>query len=238
MSALSIAAPVGIDYAYVDYTKGMPANLGMMENDQLSDCCCAAVGHAMQVWSFNATGQMLTDPDSDVQATYERACGYTAGDAASDQGCYLQDVLGYWVKQGVSIPGGTNKLAAFVEIDPLDGAAIRAAIDQCGCVVIGFNVAAYLANYLTDAGSLWDFWPHADQTIVGGHAVILAGYSGKTFTAISWGARYYVTWRFLTHFMDECYALADASFLKATGNTPSGLTLAQLEAAMQALKSA
>lgn len=38
----------------VDYTKGMPSNLGMMKNDTLGDCTCAAFYHAMQVWSFNA----------------------------------------------------------------------------------------------------------------------------------------------------------------------------------------
>jgi hypothetical protein len=236
MSALTAGQVLSLPPVAVNYTTGIPANLGMMLNDQLNDCCCAAVGHALEVWSFNAAGQMLTDPNNDVQAVYERSCGYTAGNAATDQGCILQDVLGYWVKQGVPTPSGTNKLAAFVEIDPDDGEAIRRAIDDCGCVIIGFNVPYYLATYLTNAGALWDYWPKANNSIVGGHAVILAGYRGKIFTAISWGALYSVSWRFLTHFMDECYALADASFLKSTGNTPSGLTLAQLEAAMQGLK--
>jgi hypothetical protein len=62
----------------VDYTKGMPANLGMMLNDRLGDCTCAAVYHALQVWSFDATkGKSIdTEPDSDVEKLYELACGY------------------------------------------------------------------------------------------------------------------------------------------------------------------
>ena len=38
----------------IDWTKGMPANLGMMLNDTLGDCTCAAVYHAIQVWTYNS----------------------------------------------------------------------------------------------------------------------------------------------------------------------------------------
>src|SRR5580693_1812272 len=57
----------------VDWSKGMPANLGMMLNQTLGDCTCAAVYHAMQVWTFN-TGKMVTQPDSDVEKLYILAC--------------------------------------------------------------------------------------------------------------------------------------------------------------------
>ena len=52
-------APGGEDAAapppQVEYTKGMPKTLGMMMNDTLGDCTCAAFYHALQVWSFNAS---------------------------------------------------------------------------------------------------------------------------------------------------------------------------------------
>ena len=60
----------------VDYTKGMPSNLGMMRNDTLGDCTCAAFYHALQVWSFNAEKKIDTEPDLDVLDLYEQACGY------------------------------------------------------------------------------------------------------------------------------------------------------------------
>src|SRR5271156_345799 len=59
----------------VDYTHGMPANLGMMLNDTLGDCTCAAYYHAVQVWSANAAGGIQTQPDGDVEKLYVLACG-------------------------------------------------------------------------------------------------------------------------------------------------------------------
>ena len=60
----------------VDYTAGMPADLGMMKNDTLGDCTCAAYYHAIQVWSFNSLKNIDTEPDTDVLDLYEEACGY------------------------------------------------------------------------------------------------------------------------------------------------------------------
>src|SRR5579862_7669629 len=58
-----------------DWSTGMPSDLGMMMNDTLGDCTCAAVYHARQVWTAN-TGGIVTEPDSDVEMLYEKACGY------------------------------------------------------------------------------------------------------------------------------------------------------------------
>ena len=78
LSALLAGKTLPPPPAQVDYTKGMPTNLGMMLNNTLGDCTCAAVYHAIQVWTFNATKgkSMETEPDSDVEKLYELACGY------------------------------------------------------------------------------------------------------------------------------------------------------------------
>jgi hypothetical protein len=105
----------------VDYTKGMPANLGMMLNDTLGDCTCAAVYHAIQVWSFNALKKMDTEPDADVEKLYELACGYNPREGGEGPGGNEQHVLTYLLKQGAPTgPTGTgrHKIAAFVEVDP------------------------------------------------------------------------------------------------------------------------
>ena len=44
-----------------------------------------------------------------------------------------------------------------------------------------------------------------------------------------------MSWEFFQAFTDEAYAIADPNWITATGKTPGGLTLAQLESAMQAL---
>src|SRR5208282_4463950 len=84
----------------VDYTKGMPANLGMMLNDTLGDCTCAAVYHALQVWSYNASGQIDTEPDTDVEKLYILACGYNPRVPGEGPGGNEQHVLTYLLKTG------------------------------------------------------------------------------------------------------------------------------------------
>jgi hypothetical protein len=69
-----------------------------------------------------------------------------------------------------------------------------------------------------------------------GHAVILAGYDENGAVVISWGQRYQMTWAFITNIVDEVYAIADAAWIASGGQTPAGMTLAQLEAQMQAIK--
>ena len=55
---------------------------------------------------------------------------------------------------------------------------------------------------------------------------------------ISWGALYKMTWAFFSAFTDETYAIADPTWIAATGKTSLGLALADLEAQMQALREA
>jgi hypothetical protein len=47
---------------------------------------------------------------------------------------------------------------------------------------------------------------------------------------------YTMTWEFFAHFVDEVYAIADSEWFNAKGTSPGGLTQAQLEKQMQALK--
>lgn len=226
----------------VDYTQVLAgAPLGMMMNgpdsdnppnatDGLGDCTCAAFGHAVQVWSANAGGSMTTLPDSDILSLYEGACGYQLGNESTDQGGDEQTVLGYLVNTGC----GGNKLAAFVEIDPRNTDDVKRAIAACGLVYIGFNVPDYLPEA---PNSDWDVQP-GSYNIEGGHAVILAGYDAARLQVISWGEYYSMTWAFFGQFVDEVYALADQSWLESTGKTLGGLTLADLEQQMQAIKQA
>lgn len=67
---------------------------------------------------------------------------------------------------------------------------------------------------------------------------MLAGYDAKGARVISWGQYYTMTWDFFAKFVDEVYAIADQDWVEATGKTPGGLSLADLEKQMQALETA
>lgn len=184
-----------------DYTIGLPADLGAMGNLDRGDCTCAAMYHAEQVWTHDA-GTLDTEPADIVLKCYSEFCGYVPGDPSTDQGGVEQDVLADWMRKGIPLSDGSvNKLAAFVELDPGRQDDIKAAIYSAGGVYIGFDVPRYLM-----AGQPPDVWalkPDADNAIIGGHAVFVAGYDATAVTLISWGRLYKMEWPFWVKFVDE-----------------------------------
>jgi hypothetical protein len=222
----------------VDWTKAMPSNLGMMLNNKLGDCTCAAVYHAKQVWTFNAGSAMVTQPDSDVEKLYILACGYNPRVPGEGPGGIEQKVLTYWLNHGVPIgPAGAQreKIAAFVEVDPRNVDDVKRTINDCGVAYIGFNVPQSVMPPNQPPPSVWNYVPN-DSNIIGGHAVVLAGYDDSGAKVISWGQYYTMTWEFFAHFVDEVYAIADVEWIKNIGTSPGGLTLDELEAQMNGLK--
>jgi hypothetical protein len=240
MHDLTVGIVQSVPPPAVDFTKGMPGDLGMMLNNTLGDCTCAAFYHALQVWSFNTGTPIDTEPDSDVELLYEKACGYKPAQGGEGPGGNEQKVLTYILREGA--PGGTNgtqvkKIDAFVEVAVTNLDNVKRTIADCGVCYIGFNVPQYIMPPGKVPLSVWDVDPQADNTIVGGHAVVLAGYNTQGARVISLGQYYTMTWAFFEKFVDEAYAIADPEWITAKGTTPGGLSLAQLEAAMKALKS-
>jgi hypothetical protein len=237
MSALTAGQTLTPPPASVDYTKNLPANLGMMLNDKLGDCTCAAVYHAIQVWSANAGKQIQTEPDADVEKLYILACGYNPRVKGEGPGGNEQHVLTYLLKTGAPFgPKGTqtHKITAFVEVDPRNTDDVKRTINDCGVAYIGFNVPAFLMPPNEAPPAVWDV-QITDTNIIGGHAVVLAGYTDEGARVISWGQYYTMTWAFFAAYVDEVYAIADSLWFENGGSTPGGLTLAELEAQMNAI---
>lgn len=76
-------------------------NLGIMLNDQLGDCTCAAIGHMVQAWTAEDGAQVII-PDADILKAYETFCGYNPADPSTDQGGVELDVLNGWRQLGVA----------------------------------------------------------------------------------------------------------------------------------------
>ena len=243
MSALMAGRRPRIMPPPVNWAAKMPPDLGMMLNDQLGDCTVAAIGHLIQVWSFNCgRHEMQTEPDSIIEKWYELIDGYVPGDPSTDQGGIMQHVMKYWIRKGVPTQSeGLNKALAVVEVDPQSDIDIATAISDCGAVNIGFNVPAYI---LPDDGSpppyIWDVNPRADNSIIGGHDVIAPGFNASMMlNVVSWGLRAYtMTKAFRYQFVTETYAIANPEWINAKGTTPGGLTVEQLQLQMRALREA
>jgi hypothetical protein len=218
----------------------MPADLGVMLNDKLLNCTCAAFYHALQVWSFNVAGKlaakMVTGSDTNVTQLYTLACGYDPKRPGEGPGGKGQHVLRYLLNHGAPVgQRRRNKILAYIEIDPRQIDDVRRAINDCGLVYVGFNAPQYLGPQNRHLPKVWDVDP-ADRKIIGGHAVVLPGYDEETVDVISWGRFYKMTWRFFSKYVEEVYAIADPAWIAAIGKTPGGLSPKELEIQMQALR--
>ena len=240
LSALITGQKLAAPPPSVDWTAKLVMPLGMMLNDTLGDCTCAAVYHAIQVWSANTGPSMDTEPDSDVRQLYIQACGYNPRVAGEGPGGNEQKVLTYLLKTGAPIgPTGAqrHKITAFVEVDPRNINDVKQTINDCGVAYIGLNVPQYLMPANGTPPTEWTVQT-TNTTIIGGHAVVLAGYNAAGARVISWGQYYQMDWDFFSTYVDEVYAIADPDWITAKQTTPGGLTLSELEAQMEALKEA
>ena len=215
----------------------LPLPYGMMLNDRLGDCVCACIYHNRQVLTFNAQGKEDTEPDAEVLATYEGACGYAPSEPESDVGCNIQNTLEWWMSAGIPLSNGMrDKLVAFIQVDHTNPNDIHQAIYECGSVIIGLNVPQYVLPADGSAPpSGWTLQPNADNTIIGGHCVNVTGYD-TGYVLMSWGGRYWMGPGFWNKFVTECWAIVDLAWVASTGKTPLGLSVAQLEAIMSSWK--
>src|ERR1019366_7536834 len=68
------------------------------------DCVVAAIGHMVELWTFDASAGKSTNIPSDAQilAMYEAVGGYVPGNPATDQGATLEAGLAYLVTHGLN----------------------------------------------------------------------------------------------------------------------------------------
>jgi hypothetical protein len=206
-----------------DWTLG-GKSWGMMLNDQLGDCTCAGLGHAVQIWTANASKE-VTVTDAQVLTAYEQWCGYDPSDPSSDQGGIELNVLKDFKAQGFA---GHN-LTAFAAVLPANKIHVQQAINLFVGLYIGMDVPQFIMPDDGETPAVWDLNPTADNTIIGGHCVYVTGYDANTISFISWGQNYKMSWAYWSKFVDEAYALISTDFIKAGGTSPSGFSLEDLE---------
>jgi hypothetical protein len=209
--------------AAVDWSKGQ-TSWGELLNNSLGCCTCAAVGHAIQVWTVNATVE-ATVTDAEVMNIYEKWCGYNPSDPSTDAGGVELYVLGDWKSQGFA---GTP-LKAFAQVLPANQIHVEQAINLFIGLYIGMEIPAYIMPDDGNVPTFWDLDPTADNSIIGGHAVFVTGYDAKGPKFISWGSNYQMSWQYWAKNVDEAYALISPAMFEASGDAPNGFSLDALE---------
>jgi hypothetical protein len=193
------------------------------------NCTIAGVGHAVQVWSANAGGE-ITLPDAIIESYYEKWDGYNPGDPGTDSGGIELDVLTDWRAQGFA----GHALFGFADPAAANLEEIRQSIALFGGDYIGLSLPLTAQKQ-----EVWDVAPHggskAEPGSWGGHCVFVPAYDASGFTCITWGAPKKMTLAFWEKYCDEAHTLLGQDWLTAKGS-PQGFDQAQLQADLNALQ--
>lgn len=172
---------------------------GMYLNDVKGDCTCAAVGHIIMSWRIQEGNTTPPPTDSDVLSLYNYVNG------GQDEGSTCLFVLNTWRKWGIA----SDKLGAYVSIDPHNLNHIKLAVWMFGAVYVG--IALPKTARTTETWDVPSSGPVGDAAVGswGGHAVNIVGYTEVGPIVVTWGRLQQMTWNFWTTYADEAYAPVD-----------------------------
>jgi hypothetical protein len=207
-----------------DWGKGV-GNWGMMLNDTIGDCTCAAAGHLIMEWTANA-GKEITPSDGDILKAYEAVSGYNPETHANDNGAVETTVLKYWRKTGIA----GHKIGAFAALTPGNRTHIEDGAFLFEGVYIGLALPVSAQRQ-----AIWATPPQGPTGTGapgswGGHAVPIVAYDARGLTCITWGQRKRMTWDFWNNYCDEAYAILSQDLFEPNAKSPAGFDLAQLQA--------
>jgi hypothetical protein len=209
---------------YQNWATKCTKDYGMMANDKLGDCTCAAMGHAIQAWSANVSEEH-TLSDQDIISAYEAITGYNPADPSTDRGAVELNVLNYWRTTGIS----GHKISAYTSINPENITHVKAGIYLFGGIYIGISLPYSAQTQTTWSvpwyGKIGDGLPGS----WGGHAVYVVAYDAKSVWCITWGQLKRMTWRFFTAYCEEAYALISPDWFNGEGKDPNGFDLTALQ---------
>lgn len=222
--------------ASFDLSAKVGASWGMMENDQLGDCTCAAAGHLLMEWTANADKKMFTPTDKQIVAAYSAITGYNPTTGAHDDGAVEVDVLNYWRQSGIA----GHKIGAYMALEPANHSHIMDSVYIFEGCYIGLQLPksaqAQVQNHqpwsVPPGGATGDGKPGS----WGGHAVPVVAYDARGVTVVTWGALQTMTWTFWETYCEEAYAILSTDYLTNKKQTPQGFNLTQLQADLADLK--
>lgn len=197
---------------------------GMMMNDKIGDCTCAAAGHLIMEWTDD-NGALFTPTDDQIVAAYSAITGYDPATGKNDNGAVETDVLNYWRKTGVA----GHTIMAYAALEPQNHNHIMQSVYLFGGCYIGMALPLSAQTQ-----TVWSVPPGGAKGkgapgSWGGHAVPVIGYDSHGLTIITWGAIKKMTWSFWNAYCDESYAIISTDFA-GDKPAPNGFDIAALEA--------
>ena len=201
------------------------------------DCVFAGGDHETMMWTIEG-GHPATFTGANAIADYSAVTGYdphapldSHGENPTDNGTNVRDALKYRRKTGLVDAHGTrHKIGAYVALEIGNMEELLEALYLFGIVAIGFQFPASAMDQF-DHGKPWSVV--AGSTIEGGHYVPLVAYR-QTLECVTWGRIQKMTTEFYKKYCDEAWAILSPEML-ASGKSPEGFDLAQLQKDLKAL---
>ena len=211
-----------------------PSELGVLGNDQYGDCAEAGAYGLAQLQSSNADpADPIVPTTAQALALYAAVTGFNVSDPSTDQGTVLTDLLTYWQNTGLPVTTrsgktGVSKIVGWASLDISSFAMMRWAAYTFGGSYLGINCP----QQCEDDTSNWNFAP--GLPIAGGHCIVQAGEGSAGGKMRSWGMFIPASAGFMGAYVDEGYVVVSQDWLNAQRQSPSGLNLDSLVAAMKA----
>ncbi len=192
-------------------------------NTQYGDCAEAGYAHQVQVWCDRA-GHPFVPDDTETLGAYSAITGFNPADPSTDQGTDMLSACQFWKATGL----GGHQVYAYLSLQMAQW-AIREAIALYGGCYIGLALPLSAQG---QAGGVWAVTtgPDAEAGSWGGHCVNLTGYDQDMLWCSTWGALQAMTWEWLETYLDEAFVLLSRDWLRASGQSPSGLAWGALQA--------
>ena len=199
----------------------------MLKNDVLCICAIAGPGHMYQLWTTYTKPAPHIPSDKEVIKAYSKVSGYDPQTGENDNGCYLLDVLKYWRNSGI----GGHKIIGFIALSPY-----RTQIKTGLWLFGGLDIGIALPKYIEPTMSTGDDWDVPSASVkpedaqpgsLGGHCVNIIAYNEKGLTCATWGRTQFMTWGFVSAYVDEMYAVYSKDWFKQN-KAPNGFDNKQL----------
>ena len=181
-------------------------------NDTYGDCTIAALAHAVTTFNGMIDKEVVPTRQSVVKLYLHLTGGL-------DSGLNELDVLNYWRKH----PFSSEKVLAYVSIDPKHHEHVQLAIAMFGGVYLGFHVQRDCLKDF-EARRPWTPGPLTHD----GHAVLAVAYDQEGLTVLTWGNTQKATWAWWDECVDEAYALLPPA--AKDSDVAKGFSFKQLEA--------
>lgn len=203
-------------------------------NDQLGDCTCAEVGHAVQLFTA-LDGREIDVADNDVLKLYEQVSGYNPATGANDNGAVILDVMNAWRKTGIA----GHKIGAFAEVDISHDPLLKAAIFLFAGVSVGMALPLELQAIADNPSVTWNRPRNLTGKNApgswGGHCVLIVDYDHYGLTIVTWGRLQRISWGFWHAYADEAWAAIPVEWLTGKVPAPIGVNMPALEADLKAI---